>query len=298
MKALKENLLGVFTAILYGINLIFIPTLLIVGGLISWLIPLKRFRHGMSVLLQWLSVQWFQLNNEIMKLHARGKIDIQGSGELSPERSYLLISNHRTWIDVILIGQAFNKKAPFFKFFLKKELLWSLPFAGLACKAVGYAFMKRHTVSEIRKNPQLRYADIKTAKKACQVFRETPSTIVNFPEGTRFNVDKQALRESPYQHLLRPKSGGGGIVVNELHDYLKGILNITLYYKKRTPSFWEYCCGKFDKLVVRYEVLPLTADLMGDFDKDRTYRAHFQNWLNELWDKKDQKIDEIVREHS
>ena len=115
MKALKENLLGVFTAILYGINLIFIPTLLIVGGLISWLIPLKRFRHGMSVLLQWLSVQWFQLNNEIMKLHARGKIDIQGSGELSPERSYLLISNHRTWIDVILIGQAFNKKAPFLK---------------------------------------------------------------------------------------------------------------------------------------------------------------------------------------
>ena len=37
-----------------------------------------------------------------------------------------------------------NRRTPFFKFFLKKELIW-VPFLGLAWWALDYPFMKRYS---------------------------------------------------------------------------------------------------------------------------------------------------------
>jgi len=55
-----------------------------------------------------------------------------------------VISNHQSWVDIPALIQALNRRTPFFKFFLKKELVW-VPFLGLAWWALDYPFMKRYT---------------------------------------------------------------------------------------------------------------------------------------------------------
>ena len=290
---LKEKLTGVLTLSLFTLNLIFIPSAVIIVGFAAYLLPFRWWRHSFDVSAQRLSVYWTAINNLIMKIAATKKWDIQGQGDLNPQHSYALICNHQSWVDILVLGYVFNFKTPFQKYFLKKELLWALPFAGLACKAVGYAFMERHTPQQIRKNPHLKDKDIQSAKKACQKFRETPSTIVNFVEGTRFSELKKERRQSPYQHLLSPKTGGLAIAINELQNYLTGIINVTVAYSPQAFSLWDFFCGKSNKISVRYEVLSISPELIGDYYHDRKYRQVLQSWLNQLWEKKDRQLDQL-----
>lgn len=70
--------------------------------------------------------------------------DIRGAEGLSRDTSYLVISNHQSWVDIPALMQGLNRRTPFFKFFLKKELIW-VPFLGLAWWALDYPFMKRYS---------------------------------------------------------------------------------------------------------------------------------------------------------
>ncbi|MCX7126185.1 MAG: 1-acyl-sn-glycerol-3-phosphate acyltransferase, partial [Gammaproteobacteria bacterium] len=104
---------------------------------------------------------WFAyINYSIAKISTRNLWDVTGSGTLKDDDWYVMISNHRSWLDILVLGIAFNKKIPPLKFFMKKELLWQLPFAGLACYALGFPFMSRHSHAQIRKNPSLKGKDI------------------------------------------------------------------------------------------------------------------------------------------
>ncbi|HYF98227.1 MAG TPA: acyltransferase [Coxiellaceae bacterium] len=286
---------GCLVIALFGLNLIFIPILTILLGFLAWLIRIKSWQNFVNGLLQKTPVAWAKVNSWIMEICTHGKWDIQGPS-LDPKAWYILISNHRSWVDILVLGYVFAGKAPSFKFFLKKELLWTLPIAGLACKAVGFPFMERHSREDIRKNPSLKNADIETTRIACEKFKAYPCTIINFVEGTRFSEEKRARQESPYQHCLKPKSGGFAVVLSELHTHLKGILNVTINYSEAKFSFWDFACGRLKRISVHYQLLPITQDLIGDYYQNRLYRAHIQNWLNQLWQAKDHTLETFTYE--
>lgn len=246
-------------------------------------IPAKSWRLIGKRILLYSPLWWMDLNRLIMKISTHRKWDIQGSGDLSPQKWYLLISNHSSWLDIIVLGAVFNRKIPVLKFFMKKELLWTLPFAGLVCYILGYPFMERHTRSDIRNKPDLKNKDIETTRLACQKFRELPTTIMNFVEGTRYSEEKHEQQKSPFYHLLKPKSTGAALVIEELQDILAGIVNVTIHYETDNISLWDFACGNFKKLQVRYELLPLEPKLIGDCYNDREFRKQFQAWLNDVW---------------
>jgi len=226
-------------------------------------------------------------------ISTRNRWDILGTGQLKKTGWYVMISNHRSWLDILVLGNIFNEKIPPLKFFMKKELLWQLPFAGLACYALGYPFMSRHSHAAIRKNPKLKGKDVETTKAACHRLRHFPSTLINFAEGTRFTEKKKERQQSPLKNLLKPHAGGAIVVVNELQDILSGIVSVTICYPKKTPTLWEFACGHFEKIIVRYEVIPITPDLLGDYYHDRQFRAHIQQWFNALWNKNDALIERL-----
>ena len=91
--------------------------------------------------------------------------DIRGGDELRRDTSYLVISDHRSWVDIPALIQTLNRRTPFFKFFLKKELIW-VPFLGLAWWALDYPFMKRYTKAFLAKNPELAGKDLEITKAA------------------------------------------------------------------------------------------------------------------------------------
>ena len=92
------------------------------------------------------------------------------------------------------------------KFFLKKELMW-VPVLGIAWWALDYPFMKRYSRQFVEKHPELKGKDMETTRKFCAKFKNSPVTVLNFLEGTRFNNEKHAKQNSPFAHLLLPKAG-------------------------------------------------------------------------------------------
>src|SRR3989338_1333815 len=279
---------GLLSLLLYLVNLIVTATAVLFFAAVYFLIPLRSGRRMMQEhVLQKMPMIYAQTNAWIMMISTKNHWDVLGTGELDPNRWYVMMSNHRSWIDILVLKKVFVHHIPPLKFFMKKELLWQLPLAGLACYVLHYPFMSRHSHAEIRKNPKLKGKDLETTKKACQRLREFPVTLINFLEVTRFTEAKKERQQSPFLHLLKPHTGGIATTIQELHDILAGIVNVTIAYPGKTPSVWEFVCGRFDRVVVRYEVLPITSNLIGDYYNDREFRANMQQWLNEIWLQKD-----------
>src|SRR3546814_9530339 len=114
---------------------------------------------------------------------------------------------------------AFNRRIPLLKFFLKQELI-KVPLLGLAWWALDFPFRKRFTRAEIEANPSLKGKDLETTRKACEKFKEMPTSVMNFFEGTRFTQAKHDQQQSPYEFLLKPKAGGTAFALSAMDGKL------------------------------------------------------------------------------
>ena len=97
----------------------------------------------------------------------------------------MVIANHQSWVDILVLQRILNHRIPFLKFFLKQELIF-VPVLGLAWWALDFPFMKRYSPSQLKKNPKLKGKDIEITKKACSKFKTKPVSVMNFVEGTRY----------------------------------------------------------------------------------------------------------------
>lgn len=290
-----RTILGVLSLILYVINSVVLAIIILLTSFILCFIPIRSVRFFVHTHFLQQTPKWHAyFNTLIMQINTKGKWDVLGTGLLKKKGWYVMISNHRSWLDILVLGSVFNQLIPPLKFFMKKELLWQLPFAGIACYALGYPFMSRHSHKAIRKNPKLKGKDIETTKIACQRLKLYPTTLINFAEGTRFTDKKKARQQSPFQHLLKPHAGGFAIVLSELNTMLSGVINVVIAYPHKTPSLWEFVCGRFERVSVRYELIPISSDLIGDYYNDRQFRAHIQQWLNDLWNKNDALLTRLL----
>lgn len=285
---------GVLCTLLVVINMLVHGILTFIFGGLAWLLSGGRGPYRpIQWLIELIPTSWAFFNFCCIKLSTLGKLEIHGASNLSRKEWYILISNHQSWIDILVLSGVFALKAPPIKFFMKKELLWQLPIAGVCCYVLGYPFMERHTRADIRKNPALKGKDIETTKQACQKFRKLPTTVINFAEGTRFTQQKHDKQQSPFHHLLKPKAGGTAIVMNELHDCLAGVLNVTINYDADNISFFNLISGNIRKLSVYYEILPIEPSLLGNYYEDRGYRSVIQHWFNRIWERKDALITQL-----
>lgn len=290
---LPPFILGILTASLYIINVALWFFVLLFFGTLRF-IPIKPWQHLCTVIMNQLPIHWSSCNRAIQWLTIKTKFDIQGLDNLNQNEWYLIICNHQTWADIIILQSVLNRKIPSPKFFIKKELLWTLPFAGLAAWFLNFPFMSRHSKEFLAKHPEQKYKDIEATKKSCEKFKNIPTTVINFIEGTRFTAEKHEKQQSPYQYLLRPRAGGIGFALTVMGEYFHQILNVTIVYPRETATMWDYIRGKIKKITIRVETIPITKDLLGDYENDRQYRVKFQNWINQLWQDKDELIKKIL----
>lgn len=284
---LPRPLTGTLSMLLYIVNTLFwcVPIMLLA---VLKLPPVTRWQSWMTYLLDACAVAWISVNNFTTRLFTRIRWQVSGLETLSLKDWYLVLANHQSWADILVLQKVFNRNIPFIKFFLKKELLY-VPFLGMCWWALDFPFMKRYSKSFLQKNPHLQGKDIETTRKACHKFRFKPAAIMNFVEGTRFTPEKHRQQQSPYRNLLKPKAGGVAFVLGAMGDQLHKILDITIYYPKGIPSFWDYISGKVRDITVQIRVLPITPELLGDYN-DSQYRERFQQWINQLWQHKDQQL--------
>ncbi|MFP3518617.1 acyltransferase [Pseudomonas sp. SIMBA_077] len=283
------------------ILLLLCNTLLLFGPLMLFallkLISPGRLRDYNSWAVMWIAETWSEIDKRIFALCLPTRWDIRGAENLSRTTSYLVISNHQSWVDIPALMQGLNRRTPFFKFFLKKELIW-VPFLGLAWWALDYPFMKRYSKDFLAKHPERKGQDLKITQAACELFKRQPVTVVNYLEGTRFTPAKRAQQQSPYTYLLKPKAGGVAFVLAAMGEQLDAVLDVTVVYPQpRIPGFWSLLSGQVPKVIVDIQTRELDPALcQGDYENDPVFREQVQSWINQLWIKKDQRISTLRAE--
>ncbi len=289
-KILPAPLVGVLTSFMLITNTIFWSGPILIFALVKALIPVKVVTTACNRLLNTMASTWITANVFFIRVNMNIQWDVALPENLSTREWYLVTANHQSWVDIFALQRCFNRKIPFLKFFLKQELFW-VPLLGLAWWALDFPFMKRYTKSYLKKNPHKKGKDFETTQQACEKFKSTPISIMNFAEGTRFTTLKQQRQNSPYANLLKPKSGGIGYVLALMGNEIRQIVDVTISYPENEAfSFWEFLCGKVTRIKLHAQVIEIPEEVSGNYIEDSNTRIKLQQWLNQIWQKKDKQL--------
>ena len=128
----------------------FIP--LMFFTLLKFLVPYPPFRRLMTRWVMGIGENWISVNAVIFGAANGTRYTVVGTEGLSKSKWYLVIANHQTWVDVVALQTALNRRIPFLKFFVKQQLIW-FPVLGIAFWAMDMPFMKRHSKAYLAEHP-------------------------------------------------------------------------------------------------------------------------------------------------
>jgi len=292
MKVIKSNLVGLITFLLILVELIIGFGTLAIINIPRAVIPLKSFKLFLAKIsnkIGDLTVYGLKL---IMLLMHGNNIQVINNEKYDMNKWYMAMSNHQSWADIFVLLTVANKKIPLLKFFMKKELWW-IPFVFLANKTLNMPFVNRHSKKAIEKNPSLRTKDYENTLKSCKRFLRAPSTIFSYAEGTRFTSEKHKAQNSKYKNLLQPKIGGMATALSAMPE-IDTLINFSVVYKSKKRSAWSFLNGEMKDVKVFIKSYKIPENLKNrNYGSDHLYREEFKEWIEEIWDEKDRKIDEL-----
>lgn len=185
------------------------------------------------------------------------------------DRNLIIVCNHRSWFDILVLHTAVIKHSPIIKFLIKRQLIY-VPILGWICLALNFPRLYR------TRDPEDRSRDYQAIATATGSLDEYPTALLNFAEGTRFTPDKHKGQQSPWRHLLKPKVGGLRIMLNNADN--ADVLDVTLVYPREDINFWA-CLGG---------ALPSVKVYLEHFERGAIKDA--EQWLNDRWQVKDRLI--------
>ena len=261
-------------------------------GIFKLLLPIKPITWLLNGIIHVIWRTWAVGNLFVMHLTNPIEWQIDCPENLNKKSWYLLICNHISWVDIMVLTQIAFNRLPSPKFFLKNELK-KVPFIGMAAWAMDMPFMKRYSRAYLEKHPEMKGKDIESTKKSCQKFKDIPTTIINFVEGTRVTEQKQSAQQSRFQHLLNPKAGGIAFTLSAMGQLFSGMLNVTLNYPDNAEPAKDMLFGKMKRIQVNVELLDIEHASTQDYFNDAESKSRFQAWLNDVWLKKDKLLKQL-----
>ena len=290
MSALRVFLI----ALLLAANTVLHVVPLLVVAVVKALLPIERLRAASSRWLTGIAESWIGVNGWMLDRFSRTRVHVEEDALLEPDGHYLVLANHQSWVDIVVLQRVFNRRIPLMRFFLKRQLIW-VPLLGVAWWALDFPFMARHTREQIQRRPELAGRDIEATRRACGKFRAIPVAIMNFVEGTRFTPAKHERQESPYRHLLKPRAGGVAFVLDAMGDGLHAILDVTIAYPGGRPSLVDLIANRVPEVRVQVRQRAIPVELAGgDYQSDADFRARFQQWINGVWLEKDADMERLL----
>lgn len=277
---------GGISLLLFTLNTVLWIVPLLLAHLLKLILPSRGWRRFWSRVQNGIGTVWISINNWHQSLTNPVRWDVEGVEGLSSDGWYVVVANHRTWADILVLQRVFNRRIPFLKFFLKKELIW-VPLLGLAWWSLDYPFLKRSGTAR---------RDLEAIREATEKFKLVPVSVMNFVEGTRFTARKHEKQRSPYTHLLKPKVGGLAAVLAAMEEEVHAVLDVTIAYRGGSPDFWSFLCGEVDEVKVRVDPLPITPEMVGDFMEDKAFRRAFLTWLEGVWKGKDRRMASLLED--
>lgn len=276
-----------FTLICVNTLILCIP-LYLMG--IVWALSRGRARRAVNGRMDTVIDLWVGVNRGIFRIFRLTRIHVewQGDEDLDRHRWYVVISNHQSWSDILILQNTLWGRIPPLKFFTKKQLIW-IPLLGVAMWLLGFPYVRRANREQIARNPELLALDRAATLEACRRFRDHPNSVLNFLEGTRFTPAKRASQQARFENLLNPKLGGMSYVVAELEDKLHKVVDVTIVYPHGTPSLWGLMEGRCRDVEVLIQCRDLPEDAH-QTDSD-VVRERLGPWIEALWREKDARLE-------
>ncbi len=267
---------GVLAALFLAVNTAAWCVPLFTVGIVRFLLPIASARRFLSGAMDLVIDGWVGGNRAMNAALRLQRFDLtwQVSEPLSLDKRYLVLCNHQSWADIIILQNSFRGILPPLKFFTKQQLIW-IPLLGIAMWLLGFPYVRRGGAG-----------DREAMARSCQGFRNHPVSVLNFLEGTRFTQAKHAKNQSPYRHLLPPKLGGMAFVLGELGEHIDQIIDVSIAYPGPPPSFWQFLCGDCARSRVHIEDIdvPVAADGRTLTEQELDL---LRNWTHTRWSAKD-----------
>jgi len=259
------------------------------------LIPIPSVKGVIGAGMTRVIDTWVGGNRLLLRALSISKIEVatQLDRPLIRNHWYVVISNHQSWADILVLQDTFLRRIPPLKFFVKRQLIW-IPFLGLAMWLLGFPYVRRYSREALANDPSLRRHDQDATQRASEFFKQRPTSVLNFMEGTRFTPEKHTYQQSKYRNLLMPKTGGFGYVVAALGERVDQVLDVTIVYPNGAPSFWEFISGQCRDVRVEIAGRPVPPELLEVHEElpDKV-RDTLRTWVDTLWMHKDQRIEEL-----
>ncbi len=272
---------------LFALNTLVHGSLILMLACVKLLMPSETSRDALSRTLVRIGERWIAVNSAMIDRLTPTRIVLHTDAQLQSEGWYLVLCNHASWVDIPVLQAVANRRIPFLKFFLKRELIY-VPVLGLVWWAMDFPFMKRYSRAAIEKNPALRGKDLEATRRACERYKRMPVSVMNFVEGTRFTQAKRDEQDSPYRHLLKPRAGGVMAVLDAMGSGLRSVLDVTIVYPGDTPpTIVDLFAGRIGQVDVHVVERPLPEFGIGGHENDADSREQCQQWINDLWECKD-----------
>ena len=291
-------LMGIVMAIFLFLNTLCWGSLILLLALIRCAVPIISFKKRLGLWSDVCGNRWVQANRFMLRYMGHIDLEVNGCDQFDtwdPKQWYLLISNHQSYMDILILQSIFYKKMPFIKFFMKKELFW-MPFIGIVWWAMGFPFIKRYSKEMLRKKPHLIGKDTETMQRICDEFKLNPVSVAIFLEGTRFTAEKKALQRSPYQYLLKPKSAGVAYVSTAMRDCIQYIVDVTIAYPHGKKGFLDFILGRIHKVKVEVRVIPVQDNCSNPELSVLQRQKNNIKWVNQLWADKDRAMKKMMGE--
>ena len=188
--------------------------------------------------------------------------------QLAPAQTCLVLCNHRSWCDVLVVQSVIARRGPVITFLTKRELAF-VPVFGIIIWAFRFPLLKRRARGS-QSEAARRESDRQRILAACAAVRQAPAAILTFAEGTRL--------VSPYQHLLPPRAGGFTAIYDSLADTGALIVDLTLDYDGEV-TFWRFLAGAAS--------VSATATV---WDWAELAQLDRSAWLRQRWQIKDRQL--------
>ncbi|MEO1942775.1 MAG: 1-acyl-sn-glycerol-3-phosphate acyltransferase, partial [Candidatus Thioglobus sp.] len=184
--AFLRSLLGCIVILLITFSTLFVSVVVIIFYPLHLLLPkFLRALFYKHFLLNVLVV-WADFNYYAVHLSTFGCWDMPPRLPRRMDKSFLILANHQSWFDILVITLLTRHRLPAFLFFMKHDLLWNLPLAGIMCWMLGFPMLKRPSRESMRKNPDLRDSIKRYTQEVCRKIKsDGKRAIIIFPEGTR-----------------------------------------------------------------------------------------------------------------
>jgi 1-acyl-sn-glycerol-3-phosphate acyltransferase len=282
--------IGALSFFLVAVNTLFWCFFLLSIAIFKLLVPIESFKRLCTKWIIAIGECWIFCNGLWIRLLHKPQWTVTGFDSLNQSDWYLAMANHQSWADIFVLQGITNRKVPMLKFFMKDVLIW-VPVIGLAWWALDMPFLKRYTEEQIKKDPSLRGKDVTEMKKSFGRFARYPVSIFSFSEGTRFTEAKRISQNSPYEQLLRPKSGGIGLTLSTM-PYIKKVLDFTIKYNSHHRTFWDFLCGRMSNVKIQVKIIDVPENLLQkNYIEDEKFRAELKEWLYSVWEEKNKFLN-------